>query len=192
MNPSIELSIPINNIDPSYIQIGCLTTGNKLMTSISYHNPIATMPSLSILLPTMTVHSYDVVTGHLVLQIIDSAHMKRLNAIQDQILKLIRSNQKSWFPEFKQRGDDARTGFQPMVEGNLLHVYCPTSTGGPYDIHVYNGSWSRSTRSAIKVGQAIRAVLRIQGVAFHQSPVSGAWTGKFRLQHRIISLYAIS
>ena len=192
MNPIIEMTVPVNMIDTSHVQLGSLVAGSKLMTSISYNHPISTMPSLSILLPIMPVHSYDSVTGHLVLQIVDPQHMKRLNAVQDHILKLIRANQKAWFPDFKPRGDDIRVGFQPMVEGNLLHVYCPISTGGPYDIHVYNGAWSRSTRTVVRVGQSVRAVLRIQGVAFHQSPVSGAWTGKFRLQHRILSLYILN
>jgi hypothetical protein len=191
MTPNIEMTLPIQGIDASYIQLSPLLTGAKLTTSISYSHPISAMPSLSILLPIMPVHSYDSVTGHLVLQIIDASHMKRLNAVQDQILKLIRNSQKSWFPDFKQRGDDIRTGFQPMVEGNLLHVYCPVSTGGPYDIHVYNNEWSRSTKG-LRVGQNIRAVLRIQGVSFHQSSITGAWTGKFRLQHRILSLYMIN
>ena len=184
------MTLPIQGIDAANIQLGPL--GAKLTTPISYNHPIAAMPSLSILLPIMPVHSYDSVTGHLVLQITDASQMKRLNTIQDHILKLIRLNQRTWFPEFKQRGDDIRTGFQPMVEGNLLHVYCPVSTGGPYDIHVYNGEWSRSTKGVIKVGQTLRAVLRIQGVSFHQSSVTGAWTGKFRLQHRILSLYIIN
>ena len=185
------MTLPIQGIDASYIQLSPLLTGAKLTTSISYSHPISAMPSLSILLPIMPVHSYDSVTGHLVLQITDTSHMKRLNLVQDHILKLIRINQKSWFPDFKQRGDDIRTGFQPMVEGNLLHVYCPVSTGGPYDIHVYNNEWSRSTKG-LRVGQNIRAVLRIQGVSFHQSSITGAWTGKFRLQHRILSLYMIN
>jgi hypothetical protein len=29
-------------------------------------------------------------------------------------------------------------------------------------------------------------------VSFHQSSVTGAWTGKFRLQHRILSLYILN
>ena len=186
------MTFPIQGIETANIQLSPLLTGAKLTTSISYNHPVMTMPSLSILLPIMPVHSYDPVTGHLVLQITDASHMKRLNTIQDHILKLIRVNQKGWFPDFKQRGEDIRTGFQPMVEGNLLHVYCPVTTGGHYDIHLYNNEWSRSTKGVIKVGQNIRAVLRIQGVSFHQSSVTGAWTGKFRLQHRILSLYIIN
>jgi hypothetical protein len=192
MIPNIELSLPIQNIDIANIDLGPLASGQKLISSISYTHPVSTMPSLSILLPIMPVHSYDPVTGHLILQIIDALHMKKLNSMQDHILKLIRESQKNWFPDFKSRGDDIRSGFQPMVEGNLLHVYCPLSTGGPYDIHVYNGEWSRSTKGMIKVGKHVRAVLRIQGVSFHQSAVTGAWTGKFRLQHRILTLYMVT
>jgi len=192
MVPTIEMTLPVQSIDTTNIQLGNIVKGAKLVSSISYTHPISTMPSLSILLPIMPVHSYDPVSGHLILQITDVSNMKRLNAIQDSILKLIRANQRTWFPEFKPRGDDMRTGFQPMVEGNLLHVYCPLSTGGPYDIHLYNNEWSRGTRGQIKVGQNIRAVLRIQGVSFHQNALTGVWTGKFRLQHRILSLYILN
>lgn len=192
MSPNIEMTLPIQGIDPAHIQLSSLAAGHKLTSSIHYTHPITAMPSLSILLPSMPVHSYDSVTGHLVLQIVDTAHMKRLNTIQEHILKLIRMHQKTWFPDFKQRGDDIRTGFQPMIEGNLLHVYCPVSTGGPYDIHVYNGEWSRSTKDILKIGQNVRIVLRIQGVSFHQHQATGAWTGKFRLQHRILTLYIIN
>ena len=188
-NPSMEMTVPLNAINLDNIKVGALITGRKLMTTISYESHDITMTSLSIILPFATIHSYDPVSGHLILQVTDNQYITKLNGLQDHILKLVRGNQAAWFPSYTQVGGNIRRGFQPMVEENLLHVYCPVGSGCPYDISVYKGEWGRTTRGIIQVGQPIRAIIRIQGVAFHRNNLTSDWTGKFRLQHRILAIY---
>ena len=70
-----------------------------------------------------------------------------------------------------------------------------SSSGTTTDIQFYsNGTWTRGAPSAsadiFSAGTPIRLVIRIQGLSFHQHPVTGAWTGRFRLQHRIVAVYA--
>jgi hypothetical protein len=183
----MEWTVPIQSIDINHITLSDITREQKLMATISYRDEVASMTALSMLLPTMTINSYNKENGHLVLQI-PPTHSKKLHGIQDHILKIIRARQRGWFPDFKAR-PEARPKFQPIIDGDLLHVYCPVGTGGPYDIHTYHDGWTTGANDVIEAGKNVRIIIRIQGVSFHQNPLTGIWTGKFRLQHRILAIY---
>jgi len=191
----MELAIPIHTLQLHHMRVGGLQRGQKLVAPLSYENEVASLPAMSILLPVLPIHSYDAATGHLILSITSSVAHTRLHAIQETVLQAIRANQSRWFPAYKERSaEDIRAGFQAMVSGHQLHLYCPVGSGGTYDIHMFDGGvWSRGAKAPCLVaGTPVRIVLRIQGVAFHQHPVTGVWTGKFRLQHRILGLYVAS
>jgi len=183
----MEWTIPLHAVSPNNIRVMPLSKGHKVAAPISYSNAIAEMPSLSLILPAMTIKSYDAVTGQLALTIPASA-LKKLQAIQEKVVHEVRSHQGAWFPEYKR---EDMHGFQPMVDGSVLRLYCPMGAGGAYDIHIWSGEWSRGIKVALEPGSRIRAVLRIQGVSFHQAP-TGGWSGKFRLQHRILGLFNLS
>ena len=178
----MEWTIPLHAVIPNNIRIGALQRGSKITAPISYSNAIADMQSLSMILPAMTIKSYDSVTGQLVLII--PAALKKLQAIQERVIQEIRQKQECWFPEYR----NDHSGFQPMVEGGVIRLYCPVGVGGAYDIHMWSGEWSRA--AALEPGSRVRIVLRIQGVSFHQTP-TGVWSGKYRLQHRILGLFWI-
>jgi len=180
----MEWTIPLHAVNPNNIRVSPLQRGHKVTAPITYSNAIAEMPSLSLILPAMTIRSYDAVTGQLAL-VIPPAALKKLQAIQDKVVQEVKLRQEAWFPEYKR--DDY--GFQPMVDG-LLRLYCPIGVGGAYDIQICTGGeWALGASvGALEPGRRIRVVLRIQGVSFHQAH-TGGWTGKFRLQHRILGIF---
>jgi hypothetical protein len=106
------------------------------------------------------------------------------------LINTVNTNQRTWFPAVKvSEKDDIRQGFQPFVEHGVLHLYCPL--GASNDIHMYSGKmWMRGSisPSIFTPGKNIRLAIKIQGLSFHQHPLSRTWTGKFRLQHRILAV----
>jgi hypothetical protein len=139
------------------------------------------------------VKSYDASTGRLQISLQGAGVVARLQGLQDMLINTVYTNQRVWFPgERVSDKDDIRQGFQPFVEHGTLHLYCPTSaTGTTNEIHSYTGKeWTRGTISPalFSTGRMIRLAIKIQGLSFHQHPLSKVWTGKFRLQHRILAI----
>jgi hypothetical protein len=186
----MELTVPLHNIHTEHIRLSSPSTGHKVHAHVSYSTPAVDMNSLSIIMPSLTIKSYELTTGQLSLTI-PPALTRRLQAIQERIVQEVRANQASWFAGHRAKpGDDIYAGFQPMIDGNLLRLYCPIGAGATYDIHVFsNGTWSRGVKASdLEANTRIRIILRIQGVSFHDHP-QGGWSGKFRLQHRVLGIF---
>jgi len=189
---AMELAVPVQTFQIQHMRVGSLLRGQKLILPLSYEDDIASLPALSIILPLLPIYSYDPMTGNLVLTLNSTVAHGKLHALQDAVLQAIKNQHARWFPTYKEKtAEEIRAGFQSMVSGHHLHLYCPIGSGGNYDIHTFlEGVWSRGAKTtSLLPGTLVRVVLRIQGVAFHQHPITGAWTGKFRLQHRILGLY---
>jgi hypothetical protein len=125
----------------------------------------------------------------------------KINHFQELIFTNIARLQEQWFPnESKKDLKDIRKGFQPFLDMTNLYLYCPTashSTGSGHDIQYYSkGLWSHgapattTTAEFFEVGKPIRIAIRIYGLSFHQHAITGMWTGKFRLQHKLLAIYA--
>jgi len=196
----MEWAIPIQTFEPASIRLGSIGRGTKPIAPISYHSAEvdATFMSLSLLLPVVTIRSYDAATSRLQISLeggsaTATATASKLQALQTILLKKILTQQSGWFPPDRTRtAEELRAGFQPMIENGSLTLYCPSITAGAMnDMQVYSGgAWTRgiSSPTMLTPGKQIRLAIKIQGVSFHQHPVSGAWTGKFRLQHRILAI----
>ena len=147
------------------------------------------------LLPLATIQSYDAVSGRLSLVVSSSeALTAKFVHFQDTILHMIHSQQQVLLKgeSFKSM-DELRAGFQPMIENGAIKLYCPSGSTAPQGISelpIYlRGKWIRGLQpSMLAAGKSIRLALRIQGVSFHLHPASQQWTGKFRLQHRILAI----
>lgn len=159
-------------------------------------------PSLSLLLPSLIVKVYEPNTGKLILSLKDSASStNKLQALQASLLSYVHTNQGAWFNQGRRDLAELQQLFQPMVEGDMLHLYCPVSvqdkkSGGVDSIVVYRSEkggpviGSQGVRPTfLQPGDSVRVCLRIQGISFHNHPIHGEWTGRFRLQHKIIALY---
>lgn len=185
---AMEWLIPLQSFDPKKVRLGYLTTAAKCIAPLSYVDGELRFLSLSLLLPLATVKSYDATTGRLVLT--GSAAFQRLKALQESLIQATVANQKKWFPAEKARTiEEIRAGFQSMIDGDTIHLYCPSVANGIQDIATYSkGAWGHGVSGALlHPGLSVRIAIRIQGLSFHQYPQDG-WSGKFRLQHRVLSV----
>ena len=198
----MEWVIPLQKLEVSKVQMGTFMNGPKPLVPLSYADGISLFPSLSILLPHLTVKAYDPQSGKLELLLRESAPaFHKIQALQTTLLNAVLTNQTKWFNQPRREAAELQTLFQPMVEGDVLHLYCPVSlqdkkSGGVDSIVVYRSEKggpivnSHGIRPTfIQPGDSIRICLRIQGISFHNHPTYAEWTGKFRLQHKIIALY---
>ena len=165
------------------------------MAPLSYTDEFFSLPALSILLPFLPIKSYDTETGKLALSL--SGHpsiLAKLQAFQVKMLQAIYSNYSTWFPGERARTiDETNTSFQPLILNGCIHLYCPLTTVGSFnEISLYSGgSWSKGTipLETFTLGKQIRIAIRLQGISFHQHPVSRNLTGRSRVQHRILAIY---
>jgi hypothetical protein len=153
------------------------------------------LPCFSVLLPSLPVKSYDSETGKLVLSLLGHPQiLAKFVALQTRMLQTIHSNYSTWFPAERQRSlEELSTCFQPLIQNNCIHLYCPLITVGSFnEISVYSGgAWSKGVIPAalLAPGKSIRAAIRLQSISFHQHPLTKALTGRFRIQHRILTLF---
>ena len=179
-----------------------MLTGAKPLVPLSYTDGQVHFPSLSLFLPQLTVKAYDPQTGRLDISIRESAQThNKLHALQNALLSAVNTNQTVWFADSQRTQAELQQLFQPMIDGDTLHLYCPVTIqekrmGGTDSIVVFRSekggpvTMSHGVRhDHMKPGDTLRIALRIQGISFHNHPAYGQWTGKFRLQHRIIALY---
>ena len=189
----MEWTIPLQNLDITKIKVGKPSQGSKLISPLSYADDNIVFNALTILLPLLPIKSYDAATGRLQILLQGPNVLQKLQQIQEMLINIVYTNQSMWFPNDKSSDKDTiRHGFQPFIEHGILNLFCPCSTVGmPNEIYNYTGkSWERNSLSPsiFMTGKNIRLTIKFQGISFHQHALSKAWTGKFRLQHRIIAI----
>jgi len=70
----------------------------------------------------------------------------------------------------------------PLFSVDSIIVYRSTP-GSPIQAH-------QGVRPTfLQPGDLVRVALRIQGLSFHTHPTFGTWSGRFRLQHKIMALF---
>jgi len=193
---AMEWSVPAQKLDVSHVHIGSPTKTLKPMSPISYTDGDIRFPSFTVLFPHLPVKSYDAPSGKLTLSLNGGAPLlAKMQAFQNMIISSMINNQRGWFPGERERGGDEITAsFQPLISHSSIHLYCPVTTTGSFnEINVFSGGkWSCGTitPSMFATGKQIRIAVRFQGISFHQHPVTKMWTGKSRIQHRILAVYS--
>ena len=189
----MEWAVPIQKIDASKIQVGSLQKTAKPITSLSYSDGTFHFQHLNILLPPLPVKEYDATTGKLVLNLSEfKSTSQRLFSVQETILNTVYHQQKQWFSDSDRSPDQIQSLFQPFVENDLLHLYCPLQTQEKkYGLSLWKeGSWKKLTVPGLfQKGDLLRVGLRLQGISFQMNVNTGSWTGRFRVQHRIFCMY---
>lgn len=192
----MEWAITGETLSVGNMRIGPFHGGFKPMSPISYTDKDITFPNMTIILPLAAVKSYDTDTGKLALSLqgSHSSLYTKLMAIQNVILETMIKNQSSWFSSERAKSkEEIVTGFQPFISGGCIHVYCPNFTNGSYnEIQVYTGGkWIHGTfsKELLAAGKNVRIALRLQGISFHLHPVTKEWTGRSRIQHRVLAIY---
>jgi len=192
----MEWTIPVQTLDNSKVRISGLHKSQKPMAALSYVDGELQIPALSILLPSLTIKSYDAETGRLALSLQGTQGiLTKLSALQNLMLNTTYSSYRTWFPGERERTyEDIASCFQPLIHNNCLYLYCPLSTSGSFnEIQIYSGGqWSRGTipSAILGSGKQVRIAVRLQGISFHQHPITKALTGKSRVQHRILAIYS--
>jgi hypothetical protein len=188
----MEWAIPLQKIDVNKIIVGQIRYGEKPLAPLAYNDGPIRLPSVNILLPALLVKDYDPQTGRLKLSIQDNiAVLHTLSSLQETLLKIVFQKQSEWFPGSRRTSEELHVFFQPFVENNIINLYCPSSVTGNTNIPIWKeGTWLKGVApgSVIK-GDTIRVGLRIQGISFQNNLEADIWTGRFRLQHKILQVF---
>jgi hypothetical protein len=163
------------------------------MVPLAYRDGENTFPSLSLIFPLLTVKSFEATTGRLVLSLSDySAILTKMTNFQETLVSAVAINSSTWFsPRGGAKIVDTRAGFQSMIRGTELHLYCPVNSEIQQTVPFYSdGTWSKQgiIKEKLEPGTRIRIAIRIQGISFHIHPASQNWSGKYRIQHKILSI----
>lgn len=206
----MEWCIPLQKLEVGKVHLGPLysqqqiTIGRpprdkKPVAPLGYVDGQVVLPALNILLPLLTVQSYNAQTGRLEVAIENSFSIGKLQALQQTLLNAITVYQQGWFGSTTFSHDEIIHSFQPMIENNILHLYCPVIarpvntadeqykyTGNLTRIWVNNEWQDGLLPGVLKSGQRIRIALQIQGISLQLQ--NDHWTGRSRLQHRILGI----
>ena len=182
----MEWAIPLQKLEVGKIQIAKLQDYEKSIVPLGYFDGTYTFPYLNILLPTLTVEQFEPSNGKLILRV-DTQEAKLL-ALQSSLLNAVYIQQSSWFPDTNFNIEDLKSFFKPIIENKLLYLYFPVQFNN--DVHIYKDKqWhTKYVEGMIKKNDTIRIMFRIQGISFHKNNYKKNWSGKFRLQHRIIAI----
>jgi hypothetical protein len=194
----MEWCIPLQKLELGKIKLGNLAIRpnreKKPMIPLSYIDGQMNMPILTILLPHLTVSSYNSANGRLELALENTMITTKLTSLQESLLTSLSGSQISWFGKKEFTSDDIYSLFQPMVEGNKLHLYCPSTIvekrKGTGVIKLWkDDSFIEGVRPGLLVpGQRIRVALQLQGISLQLGLADNQWTGRSRLQHRVMCI----
>jgi hypothetical protein len=194
----MEWCIPLQKLELGKIKLGTLAIRpnreKKPMIPLSYMDGQMNMPILTILLPHLTVSSYNSANGRLELMLENTMIATKLTSLQESLLTSLSSSQISWLGKKDFGYDDISSLFQPMVEGNKLHLYCPSTLvekrKGNGVIKLWKeDSFIEGVRPGLLVpGQRIRVALQLQGISLQLGLTDNQWTGRSRLQHRVLCI----
>ncbi len=189
----MEWCTPIETFRVENVHLGPILRGAKPIVPLAYCDREIHFPSLNILLPLLPVKAYDAATGRLVLDLSGSGQiLTKLQTFQDMLLTAVNSQYKIWYPNSAhRRPQDIRSGFQPILSQGELHLYCPIYEDMASTIPVFaGGNWVKGKPKAgsLITGMCVRIAIRLCGVSFQLHRETKAWTGRFRLQHKIIGI----
>lgn len=191
-----EWCVPLQKLETSKVVVGNIMTRmnreKKPIAPIGYTDTNIKMPVLTLLLPHGSVDTYNPISGRLDLLADQSWFYMKIQALQTTLLTSVFANQQQWFGGNVFSQEEINRLFQPILNGNALQLYCPSTPqekrkGG---IRIWkDGVWDDGVEPGLFTrGQRIRVVLQIQGISLQVGVSDGNWTGRSRLQHRILGI----
>jgi hypothetical protein len=194
----MEWCVPLQKLEVTKIVLGNLQIKphreTKPIAPLGYIDGAMVMPVLTVLLPHLVVDSYNSADGRLILLLDSQQSIGKLTSIQTGLITSLTNSQHTWFGTRKYSESEINDFFQPMIDGNKLQLYCPSTLlekrKGSGVIKLWKeGTWVEGVRPGLFVaGQKIRVALQIQGISL-QLTGDSVWTGRSRLQHRILGIF---
>lgn len=195
----MEWTIPLQKLEVAKVNVGAFLNGLKPLVPLAYVDGQIQFPALNILLPPLIVKQYDPQTGRLDVSLKECpSAQQKLIALQKTLFQLVMNQQNNWFGRQSKSQQDLEALFQPMIENDILHLYCPVTiqekrTGAELILVYSSKNLVKGVRPGhIQPGNTIRVAFRLQGISFHNNPVNGQWSGKFRFQHKILGIFNCS
>lgn len=195
----MEWAIPLQKLEVGKVNIGNIINGAKPLVPLSYIDGQIQFPTLTLILPSLNIKSYEEKSGKLDISLRENSHVNhKLQALQNTLFTVVFSHQRIWFPNQNKELTELQRLFQPLLDSDILHLYCPIldeKKNTNEKIQIFRNEQGKikhyegMKENLLKPGDTVRVALRIQGLSFHNNPVTNQWSGKFRLQHRILALY---
>ena len=192
----MEWQLPIQKVEIGNINIGSPWAREhrreyeqKPMAPLSYFGTQFRIPFVSLLFPPLPIVEYTQSSGKLVLDMSGtSLACIKLQTLQDTLIGAIVYHQYAWFKSDYSK-DSVKGGFQPIFGDSRLLLYCPAMAQGIRGVPIYkDGKWHANfTPEDLVVGSKIRVAVKIHGISFLNAP-DNTWSGRCRLQHRIIGI----
>jgi hypothetical protein len=196
----MEWQLPIQKVEIGNINIGSPWSSRGLtqkpMAPLSYFGAQFRLPFLSILFPPLCVVEYIPATGKLVLDMSETSLASiKLNTLQDTLINAIMYHQMAWF-KTDLAVEDVRQGFQPIIQDNKLILHCPytdmslANTGKVLfkNVPIYKGGWGDFKPEDLATGTRVRVAVKIHGISFLNRNDSSEWSGRCRLQHKVLGV----
>jgi hypothetical protein len=190
----MEWCIPIQTFQVDRVQIGNTLTGIKPTVSLSYKDNDTIFSSLNLLLPSMKIKSYTQASGRLVLTLDEHPHvLQKIISLQDKIIEYVYYSQQKLFPNqtYMKTLHEIKGSIQSMINNTEINLYCPINDADIHGPNIYfEKNWSQGVLEPglLSTDRKVRVVLKFNGISFHIYNSTDQWSGKFRIQHRIISL----
>lgn len=190
VNLGMEFSIPITTFDPSNVIWQQPRSGLFRRTiPFGYQENNITFNNLILGLHPLKLIEIDKTRNQLILEEINrESLLNRLDQFQIEVTNELEKNSKKWIDESK-LPTVIKSPLQPWLKSKRLTLYLSSE---PSLLHFYTeGAATVFSYNAIKPGDMIRAVVKLQGLSLQMSE-DDIWTGKSRIQHHILQLYKVS
>lgn len=193
----MEWQLPIQKVEIGNINVGSPWSSRGLaqkpMAPLSYFGAQFRLPFLSILFPPLCIVEYVSATGKLVLDMSETSLASiKLSTLQDTLINAIMYHQMAWF-KTDLSSDEVRQGFQPIIQDNKLILHCPYTDMSVANkifknVPVYKEGWGEFNPEDLAVGTRIRVAVKIHGISFLNRNETSEWSGRCRLQHKILGI----
>ena len=191
----MEWQLPIQKMEIGNVNIGSPWArdsrkefAQKPMAPLSYFGTQFRIPFVSILFPPLPIVEYNAVTGKLVLNMSETnLACIKLSTLQETLINAIVYHQHGWFKSDYTK-DYVKGGFQPIFNDGHLILHCPSQGAVIRSVPIYDGGWQEALKADnLVVGRRIRVAVKIHGISFLTS-AGDIWSGRCRLQHRVLGV----
>jgi hypothetical protein len=159
--------------------------GERIFIPFFYDDGVCKQPTLTLLMPSFSVYSWDPKSGRLELNFLEHTTNEHIQALQDHMLRAVVEHQKEWLNREDITYDSASDIFQPFIQHDRFVIYLP-SNEQKKQLWIHDAKdWVYNTECLV-AGAIVRPVIKLQGLCFILSPGGRM---KFRIQHQSVTIF---